>query len=46
MIRCVKTLKGRRGNITDRNGQLIATDSYLSNVGVVPGKLEIIKKKV
>lgn len=35
----VKTLKGRRGNITDRNGQLIATDSYLSNVGVVPGKL-------
>ena len=35
----VKTLKGRRGNITDRNGELLATDSYLSSVGIVPGKL-------
>lgn len=35
----VKTLKGRRGNITDRNGELFATDSYLSSVGIVPGKL-------
>ena len=35
----VKTLKGRRGNITDRNGQLLATDASLSNVGIVPGKL-------
>lgn len=35
----VKELKGRRGNITDRNGELLATDSYLSNVGIVPGKL-------
>lgn len=35
----VKTLKGRRGNITDRNGELLATDSYLSAVGIVPGKL-------
>lgn len=35
----VKTIKGRRGNITDRNGELLATDSYLSNVGIVPGKL-------
>lgn len=35
----VNTLKSRRGDITDRNGVLLATDSYLSNVGVVPGKL-------
>ena len=35
----VKILKGKRGNITDRNGQLLATDSYLSSVGIVPGKL-------
>lgn len=35
----VKRLKGRRGNITDRNGELFATDSYLSSVGIVPGKL-------
>lgn len=35
----VKTLRGKRGNITDRNGELLATDSYLSNVGIVPGKL-------
>lgn len=35
----VNTLKSRRGDITDRNGVLLATDSYLSNVGIVPGKL-------
>ncbi|WP_294375384.1 penicillin-binding transpeptidase domain-containing protein [uncultured Clostridium sp.] len=35
----VKILKGRRGNIFDRNGDVLATDSYLSNVGIVPGKL-------
>ncbi|MGN0143682.1 MAG: penicillin-binding transpeptidase domain-containing protein, partial [Clostridium sp.] len=35
----VKEMKGKRGNITDRNGELLATDSYLSNVGIVPGKL-------
>lgn len=35
----VNTLKSRRGDITDRNGILLATDSYLSNVGIVPGKL-------
>lgn len=35
----VKILKGKRGNITDRNGELLATDSYLSSVGIVPGKL-------
>ena len=35
----IKKLKGKRGNITDRNGEMLATDSYLSNVGIVPGKL-------
>ena len=35
----VNTLKSRRGDITDRNGVELATDSYLSNVGIVPGKL-------
>jgi len=35
----VITLKSRRGNITDRNGVELAKDSYLSNVGIVPGKL-------
>ncbi|MDO5517197.1 MAG: penicillin-binding transpeptidase domain-containing protein [Clostridium sp.] len=35
----INTLKSRRGDITDRNGVLLATDSYLSNVGIVPGKL-------
>ena len=35
----VNTLKSRRGTITDRNGVELAKDSYLSNVGIVPGKL-------
>lgn len=35
----VKTLKSKRGNILDRNGELLATDSYVSSVGIVPGKL-------
>lgn len=35
----VNTLKSRRGAIIDRNGVELAKDSYLSNVGIVPGKL-------
>lgn len=35
----VKTLKAKRGDIIDRNGVKLATDSFSSNVGIVPGSL-------
>lgn len=35
----VKTIKSKRGDIIDRSGSKIATDSVSSNVGIVPGKL-------
>lgn len=35
----IKTTKAKRGDILDRNGEKIATDSYSSNIGIVPGKL-------
>jgi len=35
----VKTIKSKRGDIIDRNGAKLATDSVSSNVGIVPGKL-------
>lgn len=35
----VKTNKAKRGDIIDRNGAKLATDSFSSNVGIVPGNL-------
>ena len=35
----VKSIKSKRGDIIDRNGAMIATDSISSNVGIVPGNL-------
>lgn len=35
----VNTLKSRRGAIIDRNSVELAKDSYLSNIGIVPGRL-------
>ncbi|PRR82265.1 penicillin-binding transpeptidase domain-containing protein [Clostridium vincentii] len=35
----VTTVKSKRGDILDRNGALLATDSTAANVGIVPGKL-------
>jgi penicillin-binding protein len=35
----VKTIKSKRGDIIDRNGEKLATDSLSSNVGIVPGNL-------
>lgn len=41
----VKTLKAKRGDIIDRNGAKIATDSVSSNVGIVPGSFGEDKDK-
>ena len=41
----VKTNKAKRGDIIDRNGAKLATDSYSSNVGIVPEKLGNDKEK-
>lgn len=35
----VTTLKATRGSIVDRNGQVLANDSFVSSVGIVPGRL-------
>ncbi len=35
----IKTIKSKRGDITDRNGIELATDSVSSNVGIVPENL-------
>lgn len=42
----VKTIKSKRGDIIDRNGANIATDSVSFNVGVVPGKLGDNKEQI
>ena len=36
----VLTSQAERGEITDRNGQVLAGKSTASSVGIVPGKLE------
>lgn len=41
----IKTLKSKRGDILDRNGVKLATDSVSSNVGIVPGNLGDDKDK-
>lgn len=41
----IKTKKSKRGDILDRNGVKLATDSEASNVGIVPGKLSDDKDK-
>lgn len=41
----VKTLKSKRGDILDKNGTKLATDSVSSNVGIVPGNLGSDKEK-
>ena len=35
----IKTTKSKRGDILDRTGSRLATDSLSSNVGIVPGNL-------
>ncbi|MFT8349994.1 penicillin-binding transpeptidase domain-containing protein [Clostridium saccharoperbutylacetonicum] len=41
----IKTMKSKRGDILDRNGVQLATDSISSNVGIVPGNLTGDKEK-
>jgi Cell division protein FtsI/penicillin-binding protein 2 len=41
----VKNLKAKRGDILDRNEVKLATDSFSSNVGIVPGSLGDAKEK-
>ncbi|WP_160691441.1 penicillin-binding transpeptidase domain-containing protein [Clostridium sp. C2-6-12] len=41
----VKTLKAKRGDIIDRKGVKLATDSFSSNVGIVPRNLGDNKDK-
>jgi penicillin-binding protein len=41
----IKTMKSKRGDILDRNGVQLATDSISSNVGIVPGNLTSDKEK-
>lgn len=41
----IKTIKSKRGDILDRNGVQLATDSISSNVGIVPGNLTGDKDK-
>ena len=35
----VKTVKSERGDLLDRNGKVIAGESLISRIGIVPGKL-------
>lgn len=35
----VSTIKSKRGEILDRNGEKLAQDGYIASVGIVPGKL-------
>ena len=35
----IKTVKSQRGQITDKNGNLLAGEGNVSSVGIVPGKL-------
>lgn len=35
----VKTVNAERGDLLDRNGQVIAGESLISRIGIVPGKL-------
>ena len=41
----VKTIKSKRGDIIDRNGIKLATDSLSANVGIIPGNLGDDKEK-
>lgn len=41
----IKTLKSKRGDILDRNGVKLATDSISSNIGIIPGDLGSDKDK-
>ena len=41
----VKTIKSKRGDIIDRNGIKLATDSVSANVGIIPGNLGDDKEK-
>ena len=42
----VSTIQANRGEILDRNGQVLAGKGLASSVGIVPGKLENRKKAV
>lgn len=35
----ISTIKAKRGDILDRNDKKLATDGFISSVGIVPGKL-------
>ena len=41
----VKTVKAERGDLLDRNGKVIAGESLISRIGIVPGKLGENKEK-
>lgn len=42
----VSTIQANRGEILDRNGQVLAAKGLASSVGIVPGKLENRKKAI
>lgn len=41
----ISTIKAKRGNILDRNGEILATDGTILSAGIVPGKLEHNKEQ-
>ncbi|WP_297631949.1 penicillin-binding transpeptidase domain-containing protein [uncultured Clostridium sp.] len=41
----VNSDKSKRGSILDRNGEVLASDDFVSEVGIVPGKLGENKEK-
>ena len=41
----VETLRAKRGTIYDKNGKILAADQTASQVGLVPGRMDIISKE-
>lgn len=41
----IATIEGKRGEILDRNGEKLASNGTISNIGIVPGKLEQNKEE-
>lgn len=41
----VETLKAQRGNIYDKNGNILAANQTASQIGLVPGRMDMISKE-
>lgn len=42
----VETLNAKRGTIYDKNGNILAADQTASQIGLVPGRMDIISKDI